>query len=390
MGLVKSVARIFLVLFVVCALSAIARAQTARFEGNPGGSQYPPYNEIFAQRHNLSPAIIDKLMPTVPAPGQWPYFTSWPYIQGWAYPNWWPYSAKWDYNDRFPYYESWTYSDWLAYEQRWKYGDSPLFSDRWAFPANWPHPTRWSPIDQWAPFTRWASTADIGIIDMINDRNEAIAFGDYTFLLDIGDKLYITRAQRLLGVARITAITESYVALQAVRTNHDYFLQQGDTFQLMGLPPAAKEEMSPRVNLMLDDGRFVSYNDFVPRDYWRGDFFTLRRNGQNVGTARLVTVGYGYALLEPSEGSVPEIGDVLIHREAMQPVDSILKPRTISSDAQVGIVSRETTTDGTLVVESADDVIQQRRGSIKKLKKEKDWPDTDIWWEDTYLDDERE
>lgn len=390
MGSVKSFARLFAVLLMVCALAAAARAQTARYLDNPLDPQYPPYNQYFNQRHNLSPPIIDKLLPTVPVPGQWPYFTSYPYIQGWAYPNWWPYSAKWDYNDRFPYYESWTYSDWLAYEQRWKYGDTPLFSDRWAFPANWPHPTRWSPIDQWAPFTRWASTADIGVIDMINDKNEAIAFGDYTFLLDVGDKLYITRAQRLLGVARVTAVTESYASLQAVRTSHDYFFQQGDTFQLMGLPPAVQEEISPRVNLMLDDGRFVSYNDFVPRDYWRGDFFTLRRNGQNVGTARLVTVGYGYALLEPAESTVPQIGDVLIHREAPQPVDSILKSRTISSDTQIGMVVREGPPDGQLLVESADDVVQQRRGSLKKLKKQKDWPDTDIWWEDTYLEDERE
>ena len=383
--IVKTGLRTFLfTMAALLLLGGAARAVQYKYLQDPLEAQYPPFDADFSEYHNAWPAMADRVPPTVPAPGQWPYVTSWPYIQGWSHPNWWPYSSKWDYYDRYPYYEWWTYSDWLAYEDRWKYGASPAFSDHWSFPANWPHPNRWSPIDQWSDFTRWPSTADIGAIDMVNERHEAIAYGDYTFLLDVGDKVYITRTHRMLGVARVVKLTDSYVMLQTVQATSDYFLEQGDTFQLVALPPATKEYTAPRVNLMLDDGRFVSYNDFVPRDYWRGDFFTVRRNGQNVGSARLLHVGYGYAMFEPAEGAVPQVGDVLMHRESPQELLSIISPRQLPGSAQVGVSFKKE--ESSLIVEETAG-IEQKRGELKKLKKHKDWPDTDIWWEDTYPED---
>ena len=310
--------------------SRVAADEGRRYLRLPTDPAYPPYDKQFTSRQNAWPAFASKLAPTVPVPGQWPYVSSWPYVRGWSNPNWWPYSTKWDYNDRNPYSEWWSNSDWLAYKDRWGYGSSSVYSDRWAYPGNWPYPQRWSPTDQW-PSDWWSrpSTADVGAIDMLNDRNEAIAFGDYTFQLDVGD--------------------------------------------------AAQNDNAPEVSLLLDDGRVVSYNHFLPRDYWRGDYFTLRRNGQNVGTARLASAGYGYAVFQPAEGSAPLPGDQLVHHEAPQSIGSIMKSKTLVGAQKTGVFAVEETN---LQVEPVGE-LEANRQMIKKLKKPKDWPDTDIWWEDT-------
>jgi len=382
MKIVKNGLSAILFVFVLFHAAASVAADDARFLSDPGSRQFPPYDESFKPIQSAWSQYPGYLPPTVAAPADWPYLVSWPYIKSWAYPATWPYSGRWDYFDSFPSRESWTYSDLLAYQQRWRYGDVSPDSDRWMFPQYWPHPTRWSVTDQWpANDGRPPSTADIGAIDMINDKQQAMAFGDYTFALDVGDVVYITRAHRMLGTAKVAAITNSYVMLQAVRVSHDYFLQEGDTFQLMVLPPSVQEAVAPRVSLLLEDGRFVCYNEFVPRDYWRGDFFTVRRSGQNVGTARLTQAGYGYAIFMPDEDTRPEVGDFITHRQSPQEVLSIMKPRQLTPGTKAGIFGAG---DEVQIEVIEFKQKEQERGKLEKLPKPKQWPDSDIWWEDTY------
>lgn len=378
----KNALRAMVLLLLMWPGMALAAPGDARILDNPIAPQFPPYDKTFTSLQNNWSQYTTSVPPTVAAPADWPYLVSWPYIKSWAYPATWPYSGKWDYFDMMPYREWWTYSDLLAYQQRWRLGDVSPDSDRWLFPENWPHPVRWSITDQWpANDGRPPSTADIGTIDMINERFEAIAFGDYSFALNVGDAVYITRAHRLLGSARVTQITDSYTLLQATRVSRDYFIQVGDTFQLMRLPPAVQENTSPKVSLILDDGRFVSYNEFVPRDYWRGDFFTMRRNGQNVGTARLTQAGYGYAVFMPDEDTRPEPGDIIMHRESPKELLSIMKPRELKPGTMAGIFG--TGDEVNLEVINFKDT-EEKRDVLEKLQKPKNWPDTDIWWEDTY------
>jgi hypothetical protein len=381
MELVKNALRAILLGLLLFPAAAWANPGQTRLFLEPVTPQYPPYDKTFTSTQNSWSQYLGMMPYTVAAPADWPYLVSWPYIKSWAYPATWPYSGRWDYFDMHPYREWWTYSDLLAYQQRWRYGDTSPESDRWMFPQYWPHPVRWSITDQWpANDGRPPSTADIGSIDMINDRKQAVAFGDYTFALSEGDLVYITRAHRMLGTARVSSITPSYAVLQAVRISRDYFLQVGDTFQLMRLPPAVQEAAAPRVSLILDDGRFVSYNEFVPRDYWRGDFFTVRRSGQNVGTARLTQAGYGYAIFQPAEDTRPEPGDYIVHRQAPQELLSIMKPRQLTPGVSAGIFG----TGEPVSIEVIEfKKTEEERGKLEKLPKPRQWPDSDIWWEDT-------
>jgi hypothetical protein len=374
--------------FAVC-LCARAEAEKTRYLTSPGAAQYPPFTEHLRSQYQISSSVsmVDNLPPTVPYPAQWPYSTSQPYTAGWAYPTWSPYSFKWYYKDQYPYYEWWSYSDWLAFKDKWSYGDSLKYTSHWEDPANWPAAARWSPTDRWPNTSDRPSTADTGTIDMLNKRGEAIAFGDYTFLLEPGDSVYITRQNRLLGVARAIQVSSSYTMLQAVRVSRDYFLQVGDTFQMYELARDRGEASAPRVDSITDDGRILSDYDFMSRDYKRNDFFTLRRNGQNAGTARVMQVGYGYAILQPSEDTTPMPGDALIFNTTPGAIKTISHPTLIQGAEKQGIFVDKTNEEMQMAVEE-NNQREHDRALIKKAKKTKEEPENDMWWEDTTNDQE--
>jgi len=365
-------------------LAAAAFASGKQYLKAPMDPQYPPFNENFSLTSDNWSPYTDKLPATVPSPAFWPYVSSWPHAPGWTYPVWSPYSARWHYGDQYPYYEWWSYSDWLAFKDKWTYGDAMNATNQFEYPANWPYPQRWSPIDQWPKSPEPPSTADIGTIDMLNKRNEAIAYGDYSKVVEPGDRVYITRQNRLVGLARIVSVDSTYTVLQAVRVSRDYFLQIGDTFQPVAISPAMSDSEAAVIDSIAQDGRILSYFDFLSRKHTRNDMFSVRRNGQNVGTARLVLTGYGYGFLIPSEDTSPQPGDTLVYMQSPEVVIGLVKPRLIAGADKIGIFTTDSgkQPENVAVVEKYNEKEIERR-KVNKLTKKKDWPDTDIWWEDT-------